>query len=98
MAVTEPGGNDGCATQAPSPIENNMNRIENELGEFHNRLDTLYSRLSPIMDSPKPTAESCGSEKTNKGGSGLSGRLSSAKESISKEVDIINDILQRLEV
>ena len=88
----------GCATQSPSPIDNNMGRLESEMNELHLRLDTLKERLALVMDSPPITEEGCGQEKTEKGGSGLATRLLNAKESLSKEIDIINDILQRLEI
>jgi len=97
MAVTEPGGNDGCATQAPSAIESAFGGLRTEMDELDRRLSHLIERISPILGPALPTkGDLAGEERAS--GSDIAGKVRGIQNNIQSHINSINDAIQRLEV
>ena len=90
--------NAACGGPAPTPIDNNMGCLENEVVELHKRLELLRERLETVLEPSRPSDTEKGAEKTERGGSGLAMRLLETKENVSREIEVVNDMIQRLEI
>ena len=88
--------NAGCDSPEVKPIENGMLAFENGLSNLHGRLDVLSSRLSPLLAGSLPSSETAKVQRN--GDSSISERLSDGNSSLNREIDIINDLITRLEL
>src|SRR3990167_7710704 len=91
-------GASNLTPKASSPLENELQGLKNETKQLSNIIDTLCSRLSLVTRQPNENKIAEKSEKDQVELSPIPQSIRVQKENILRNVFIIRDLLDRLEL